>query len=341
MQKQKLLKGTKGCLLALSVGIILFVLLIGILLYIQMTPTHISLLPNEDKPEIVVPIEIKDSTYYFLWDTGSTFSFMEYDLAVELGLVTNQEKVYKNLAAMHEMIADSFNIINSHFYLGDLWHSNHFYSNERDIYYELSPDLKEDIKGIIGQNIISRFNWLFDFTQNQALVSRKQIAFNRDSVNILNLPFETSRKTPYLNLKLNNAFEKEFYLDTGCRLVFPFDNLEDYKLYPSFVMHSDSINLSMIQNKTILFASGGGISYQFAEFDTICINNLELHNIAMMYRSQFLERNYITANFLFQFDKMYYNSTDNEIELIAPRRENNPLVPEKRIEDFIKGHINE
>lgn len=342
MLSKKYKKILKWLLFIILFTILLFVIaVVCVYLYRKALEQSTVNLFTEDKNykhQLVIPVEIADSTYYFLYDTGCTDSFIDSDLINRLNLDIQSDKIHKNFSGTHKEITDSFNVVNIRSKLGEMMHTNYFFYNEKNIFYVLDPDIDPRIKGIIGQNIISCFYWLFDFRKSKALISKKPIDLDYETEqDILSFQFEIlpSSGIPVINLVINNQDTTEFYFDTGFRISAKLDEL---KFFPSWVMNNDEIIFSEQKKESMVnnICIKDGLR-KITICDSIYVNKFQLYNMSFMNENLYKKSNYITTNLIFQFEKMYYNPKDREISLINYRNRINPIGEENKIRDYVES----
>ena len=288
------------------------------------------------KYQLVIPLEIQDSTYYFLWDTGCATSFIfKEDLANSLSAIESNI-VKEKFIGVDEVIEGVFETKKISCKLGDFHIPILFYIDDIGMTEKSSPNQHLLIKGIIGQNVISKFNWLFDFENSKVLISKQQIEKN-DSA--LTIPFviENKNDAPSAYLETDTLLSK-FTIDTGYRFFGTFSP-EDSLLYymrPSLVIADSNINVFLKENySSIKLPENEKKVNRFILRDSININNFIFRNISIFHRDSYRSANYITANFIFQFEKMYYDSQNQEISLINYRGDTHPTGNEKELIEYI------
>ncbi len=269
---------------------------------------------------LAIPLEINGNTYFFLWDTGSSISFIHNSLASTLELNTNKELYLNRMYTMREIRLDTFQVENINFKLGDFRLNTDFFLDDKG--YMAPKEADPTIKGVIGQDIISRFHWLFNLKTSQVIVSKKSIPFESEATT-LNLPFVLdSLGAPIINLKLDSMDCKAFEFDTGARRSFhPTDR---FPVCPSLILSEGLNGFSPLENYFAIAAEEEKNKLERVILcDSICINDFQLKNISVTEEKKLREnQNYITVNLVFQFDEMYYNPEDKEIKLI--KYNNNP-----------------
>jgi predicted aspartyl protease len=109
-----------------------------------------------DSGRMLVPVGVNGSgTYAFLFDTGAAMTVLSHSLAKRLGLAATKEeqvhtfagKVSLSAGRVDSLRIGNYQIVGSNVLIGDLGHL-----------FNQSPE----VDGILGQDILSRFNYLID-----------------------------------------------------------------------------------------------------------------------------------------------------------------------------------
>lgn len=70
---------------------------------IEIELLRIDKTPNEYAP--IIPIQIQDSTYYFLWDTGCSSCYIHSDLANSLNSISKTETRFYHVEKLDSLIS--------------------------------------------------------------------------------------------------------------------------------------------------------------------------------------------------------------------------------------------
>lgn len=282
------------------------------------------------KYQLVIPVEIEDSIIYFLWDTGSEDSFIDYHLVSELGLQKQNRPVIKTFIRSYDEVTDTFFHNNIKLKIGDFTINPGLYLDDTEFTSKSRVGITPPIKGLLGQDIISQFQWLFDFEKSKVIISKEQIHMDDyDKSKELVLPFRylsDSKKIPIIDLNLDTIDSKEFYFDTGSRYSIVF--FDKFYLYPILIMEEDITE--SIPCEHILKSGEEQNPGTIILYNNISLNNFDILNTALLNRNSYLKINFITVNFIFQFEKMYYNPEEKEINFIEYRQRNHPSGDESK-----------
>ncbi len=281
---------------------------------------------NAAKYQLAIPLEIEDSTYYFIWDTGASKSDIDPNVVESLRIRNKSTKKRITVKGVYGEMTDSFNIEKVFCRLGE-FHVNIPFRVMNAKHMELAELGDTYIKGVIGQDLIAKYNWLFDLRESKVTVSKRAIDIpDYDDLSGLSLSFSIPRRTPIIELELDSVGNNvPFTFDTGFfhKANLLMDSMK-FLLYPSFSITNDLACNPILQNKAL---------FKFSElflYDSLKINNFQFHNISFANDNRY-KKNYITASFIFQFEKMYYDSKNKEVKLINYRGDSHPTGDEKEV----------
>ncbi len=270
--------------------------------------------------QLAFNLTINDSAYLFIWDTGSTQSCINDSIATSLGLNNEKKPVFGKTILINKSIEDTFYYQKIDFKLGDFSMNTHFLLGGPVINHILSSD--SHIKGLIGQDIISRFYWLFDLKAAKVIASKTPIPLGTTKdMDILTLPFMPSQNghDVVIKLKLDSLNSKEFTLDTGHRSFMDIDFFSKKNRIYTALTVNDEIAEALQYKLPLKFTNTESLK-QLILCDSLRVNETLFNNICIANENYYTKQNYITVNFIFLFDKMYYNPVDHEIKLISDKK---------------------
>jgi hypothetical protein len=290
---------------------------------------------------LIIPLQIKDSTYLFLWDSGSAHSWIYPETIEKLGIDNKSKDEWVELSGVKEVIIDTFQTKRIDIRLGDISFRTIFFL-DNGIISQFAPKLNFQIKGVIGQNIISEFYWLFDFKKMNVTLSEEEMNLG-NAINTFSLPFQLSKKTrniPVVKLNIGDSIKNvPFNFDTGYSLSCSI--FDKYLLLPGLIINDSlyTIFTQKVRFLSIKIQKGENAKESILLCDSIIINQKKFSGISMVNRNHYNYKNYITANFLFLFDKMYYNPTDKTIKLIHERNSVNGIDDTAEAFKLIEKHV--
>ncbi len=326
--KNKIIRRIGICLL--SIILLLFFGVIVLFVYIRSSESTVDLLVGDErnKHQFVIPLEIEDSTYYFLWDTGYGTSVIDKQFFSGLNSRNKVDSLFLSIERVDDVVEKIFPKSELKCKLGN---------SKIDISFIIDNSLMSTVKrpyvkGIIGQNVISCYNWLFDLQNAKVTFSRKikQIPINHQvDDTVLILPYSIFKGIPFVDLNLNGLNSNSFAFDTGFEC---WGNIS-YQLFPSLIINDETtIDSLLCEDKNLMQLKDSFTDeVKIILCKNIYLNDFPLKNVSIFNRKSYKERNYITANFIFQFEKMYYDSKNKEIKLINYRGDSHPTGDEKKI----------
>jgi len=179
-----------------------------------------------------LPVEIDGKVYNFLFDTGSTSSFLKDSLANKLGIRYKYEGaksvvLLPTFSNVDELSTEkiNFKIADKRFYQSML-----IWKKTKEQTYGQRPEsdsstLKvnemsgNNFDGIIGMDIISKFYWIFDIEHKIIHLSEKSMKNKiNDHDSILEITYQKFFETPKMNLILNDTLKTQVLFDTGAAL---------------------------------------------------------------------------------------------------------------------------
>ncbi len=161
---------------------------------------------KEDRPLIIIPVQIKGETYDFIFDTGASTTVVSRELAGKLSLEkkadVNAGDSKGNKKNLSVALVDTMTIAGVHF--GDIaaaivdW-------PEYSVIECLAP------AGIIGNNLIRHCNWVVDYKEYTMYLSDGNL--QREGMHYVPMKYPNGR--PYLQVQADSLEISECLLDLG------------------------------------------------------------------------------------------------------------------------------
>lgn len=342
-----------------TVGVVLGAVLIFLILFevFSHKDTKIELITDNNR--LIIPIEIEGKTYKFLWDTGAGYSLIDYKLAKNLSY-KDEFSYYSETSTLYEVISDTVYMRKMDFKIGDINTDAYFALDgvNRYLIPPRDPSIytsfydKEDFIGVIGQNIISKYNWVFDFPQKTVRVSNRTITDlplkEDDDCFQMNYYMDSPNTIPRVDLQINKSKTFKFTFDTGINgLAITKNEADSIVLNPIFTF-SKTLNSYHTESAkyaygTMSLENGKGFLHLL---DTMRVNDLELNTLSSVYDTSFIKyenTNYITASFARMFRVMYYNPSSKEIKFyVSPQdsiHENRNIDERMLINKYIRSKM--
>lgn len=174
--------------------------------------TRLPFILNND--HIIIQLSINDSpSMYFMFDSGAGGILINKDIADSIGLESATERINTGAVGTHSVSILKGNTIK----LGETQINNINMMRDENEFEQL--DSGEEIAGIIGFHILSRFVVKIDYDSYELILyNRSNYAYDGDGIVMpivltYNLPLTIS------SIKVNNdtEFEGFFLVDTGAR----------------------------------------------------------------------------------------------------------------------------
>ncbi len=160
----------------------------------------------ENRPLIVIPVEIRGKTYDFIFDTGASTTVISRELANELQLKKKADVVSGdskgNRREMMVSLMDTLSIAGVHF--GDVavavvdWPDNSIIKCIGSA-------------GLIGNNLIRHCNWLVDYKEHKLVLSDSSL--EKEGMQYVEMKYPNGR--PYISLKADSLEINNCLLDLG------------------------------------------------------------------------------------------------------------------------------
>ena len=298
--------------------IVLFYCIMGCMSCTVVSKT--TLISEDNSNYYYLPILVNGQKLTFLIDTGTQYTNIDYVAAKKLGIVpvdstfhtiytvtySHQDTVYWGLADLQ---------------IGDIKIKNKIVLDR----YKTSPLRDafnyEDCDGILGVDIIQKFNWLFDFKNKTVCLSNKVI----DNPLIAEMPtlsldiVDNERDVTYVGLLLNNAIKESFLFDTG------YDNsikIGDYNLDGAFCFSDTLFNIlaKRFPNNLMINVTDTSSALLMEKLE---VNEMKFSYISATYNSRLLHPNAVTVQLLHQFQFMYYDKINKKINFYYPQPDSN------------------
>lgn len=315
--------------------------------------TEINLLSSykDEYPYIIIPVEIEGEVLQFVWDTGMPESCIDYKIANRLGY-QGSELGYREMMGVRSFVADTFAFDFLPVSLGSLYSRERFRLDGDRQYFPTKPDGSSlydlaPFAGIIGQNIISKYYWLFNFKEKKVKISRAEIDLGDAGESVLKFDSKTSKwnwSVPHVNLRINDRDTFRFVFDTGYALVQPVSFSDKELAIKSRFVFSDGLFDYVKQNP---IKGGKTIEMKLENFHVLSLDSFRIDEKTIgpivtgsnLHHQKQYPRNYITVFFAYSFREMYYNPVKKEIDFYFSPQDSNFVYQgeeEKLFFDFFK-----
>lgn len=237
----------------------------------------------ENRGGIYIPVNVDGKLYPFLFDTGSAVTLFSDGLVRELGnrvSVQRKDSIKFLVVAKKDHRSIKYSVYDSTVLkIGDISVNCAFVSN------------RNEDSNILGMDVISRFNWLFNFQDTTVVLSGDAIRFQSDGWSDLSFEYLTNKGAMVVPVNLNDSISKYLVLDTGWGFD-PISDTTDISLDASDLV----INLSVGDSNRVVDELGniGGLNYlgTFRNNNKIMIfPSLKIGNISMEYVSSSFSEN--------------------------------------------------
>lgn len=308
------------------------------------------------KNRILVPVEINGHQCLFLWDTGADYSMVSQTTSKKCGVEASGEQTAGTMYTdkIERVFEVSKPILLS---FGRVKLNTSLTMNP----YSLRLDMDSvAIDGILGQDVISRLYWQFDFDTNTAIISNKDIHIdqNPDFTFTLFRDFNSHKivnARPYGGLSFNDSLQIGTLFDSGMNgQIFnsPADSLK-YISTDLLVAMPDSLQIGLLkkiiecQKKPPIQLTGSRTEGGKSVLLTLVADSLRLNDKAPAMYLITPEVNdfhkipmiIITANFMRRFGRMYYDPFDRKIEFYKSPKVDGNIYSGKNILVFFEQHF--
>lgn len=167
--------------------------------------TAVNLIPTKSLG-VILPIEIKGKVFHFLWDTGSSHSSISQQAVDSIEMdSTSQKKEFNSLNSGKNKSQSLFE--KASLKLGDF-----------EIKQSLQiKDKNQEVDGILGEDIIGKYSWSFDFLKDSVTISKKKQTIQIGAMEQLyELELITSETSPYCKITINDTIQDRFLFNSGC-----------------------------------------------------------------------------------------------------------------------------
>lgn len=287
---------------------------------------------------LYIPVTIEDTILYFLWDTGSTYTTINRDIADKLKLSTIDKSSIVYVYQLHDSIPMQHTDYTK-FRIG----SNHIRTK---LLIDDTVD-SENSNGVIGQNIINRYYWLFDLTNQEAVMSLKPCEPNSENyAESFTMSFSNNNNVysdlPFCNIKFNDTISLPIVFDSGMSGV-----LAKEVGYDLFIMTKDSTdNLSsfirsLIKPRRFEIETEVGflpntVSTGFL-IDSVKLHDKMLRKVLIMYDvNDYYKESlcFISSYFIKRFSLLYYDPFNKQINMYR-RSSDTTVNNESKVYDYI------
>lgn len=303
------------------------------------------------KNRILVPVMINGVPCNFVWDTGSDMSLISKSLTEKCAVVSSGKT---QLNALYVRKAQQLMHISEPVQLsvGDHNLDISFFMVDYD--FRVDYDSVE-IDGLIGQDIISQLQWLFDLENNSLEVSNREIGVHDKADLTLNI---TSKEIAENNiiyksagiLSINNSLKVVSFFDTGMNgkmLQSPSES-DTYISTDLLIAIPDSTHYERITDLISVAApssfllgnsdyKGKNLGIEAFIADSIMLNDLPSATFLITPEVDKYHKApvvYVTANLMRRFGKMYYDPTCSKIEFFKSPSIDSKIYSGKSIREF-------
>lgn len=303
------------------------------------------------KNRILVPVMINGVPCNFVWDTASDKSLISKSLSEKCAVKSSgkTESFSRYVRKIQELMHISELV---KFSIGD--HNLDINLLIRDYDFRLDYDSVE-IDGLIGQDIISQLQWLFDLENNTLEVSNREIGVHDKADLTLNI---TSMEIAENNiiyrsagiLSINDSLKVVSYFDSGMsgKMLQSPRQSETYISTDLLIAIPDSTHYERITDIISVAApssfllgnsnyKGKNLGIEAFIADSIMLNDLpsatflitpevdKYHKVPVVY---------VTANLMRRFGKMYYDPTSSKVEFFKSPNIDSKFYSGESIREF-------
>lgn len=308
------------------------------------------------KNRILIPIEINGIICNFVWDTGADSTMVSKSIMTKCNIESSGQEV---IGIMYTNKTESQFEVSKPVLLkiGDFEINSNVVISPNSLRFDFDM---VTIDGILGQDIISKYYWLFDLDTNTAIISNREIPQSTEPDFILTL-FKDFHSDPSVNRKpvagvrFNDILQPSFFDSgmSGKALFAPESNEENYISSDILIAMPDSSNLDFLDQFTrslgqsMIRITGSNNENETPKLLHIIAPNLELNDLnpAVFFISTEVDNYhkipliYLTANFMRRFGRMYYDPHDRKVEFYKSSRIDTKRFSGEYILDFLKQNF--
>ena len=250
-----------------------------------------------------------------MFDTGSSFNIIDYELAQKMGL-REEGTCSKTITGFSKKVRyDSIAYAINEISIGTFKTKDTLLLNKYKGFFLDSLGFIDGVGAILGMETIRHFNWMFNFEDNTVTISKGKITppwFSDDQILTLNYFYYKGTTTMYLSI--DDITIKNVTFDTGLGgSSIQFAGREkDYDI----VFSKSDCELFISNHKQPYFAlpANNLEGARAIILDSMQINDYTMQGVIAAERRDYYQT-YFTANFVRRFRMMYFDSTNRKIEL--------------------------
>ncbi len=273
---------------------------------------------------IFINVKIKGNTYKFLFDTGA-FTTVFFDIEDKMKADKNKKI---NVINYTKDVDSTYSFPNKDipFVLTD-YDIKVKGINKFIISKDIPKEFKDyNIRGILGSNIISKFDWYYDFTNNKLEICKDKNSINSNEY--LSFTFDKVYKTECkLTTDKNDVLNDKYLIDTGYSDILFHSKIESYKDYLNY------------KSKIVTVAKSIDITEEKITKVNLEWNNLNITGIPLNICDKSNSDNLIGIKFLKAFDKVYFLFSENKVLLKKQKAYTFTLTSPSVYEDSIYGYL--
>ncbi|NDV59263.1 hypothetical protein [Bacteroides sp. 519] len=297
-----------------TICLLILIALYSISATCQSGPNTLKKISYEEKFSrvIYVPVFFEGKRFMFLFDTGSKHSSINYpkvSQTVALDTANVYARAMKHLAK-GEKIPYSCGKYNCN--LG----GNLRIKEQLFFLYGVGEkiDYRYDSDGVIGMDIISNYNWLFDFTTHTVCLSPKGnnelLPQEVESLKLKKIKDKNKNKENFIvNVSLNDSITADFLFQTGLSQGI---DVFDHKLMGDMTLTDSLYRYLNKHYGNCINIEAGNAKIQLIQ--SVILNNYKMNDLSAINKAH-TPVNVFTGGFLKRFDKMYYDAGKNEVLL--------------------------
>lgn len=284
---------------------------------------------NKKLDFIFINVKIKGDTYKFLFDTGAfTTVFFDIDNAIKI----DKNKRINLINSMKDVDTTySFPNKDIPFVLAD-YDVKIKGINKFIISKDIPKEFKDyNIRGVLGNNIISKFDWHYDFTNNKLEICKDK---------------STIDPSAYFNITFDNIYktEGELITDKNCTLKDPYlidTGYSDILFHSKIECYTDYINY---KSKIVTVAKSIDVTDEKIVKTDLVLGNLKISSIPVNLCDKNNSDNLIGIKFLKSFENIYFLFSEHKVLLKKQIKYNftltSPAVYDGLIYSFLENPSN-
>ena len=288
----------------------------SVVLYYYKKPVKIVVVDlSENSEYIYIPVIMDNGVYSFLFDTAADLNAIDFGLAQKIGISVDTT-AFSKITLINKIRYDTLAFAKKDISIGKMNLNGIFALNGYKGLVHYNNELIPRLGAVMGMGLIQQFNWLFNFDENTATLSKDRITIpTLPDDQILTLDYSNCESgITCIDLIVNGMTIQNVHFDTGLNC-----SIDIWNKVKSADIVFTKPDFETLTND-FRGKQQGAVCFDISDnekasiIDSLKINNFTMQGILVLEEKDNFQT-LITIHFVRRFRMMYFDSKNSQIHL--------------------------